>query len=295
MNNMANTVNETRGSNAILDVMAKDVKDPIDELLMSQGLTVAATDHAKTFPFLSLPIELRNVVYKMHLLMEGPVKIAGAAPQYEGNVAWAIAEATEDRPKRSKILQLELLQIFLVSKTVYHEATRIYFGLNRFYFRETSDVLRMKCLSPDLRRTISKVTLRVHGKKQVEGIKFMATWMGLRDLTVVVPFEKFLGYIGSRAPPRAFSGMQALRRHRGLEHFKIEILPHSWWSVASCQNRESQLTAFFAVLLRPRSSVFKAKIEKMDYREKLHRSVVGKANVTTRKERKLLGTELSEM
>lgn len=84
------------------------------------------------FPFIRLPLELRNMVYRELLVMPGPIDL-GKTRRSRPSVMLLDNEEPDSRMSRKLSKHPRVFGIFLVSEQIRQEAISVYFGGNSFH------------------------------------------------------------------------------------------------------------------------------------------------------------------
>ncbi|KAL9098591.1 MAG: hypothetical protein Q9163_005779 [Psora crenata] len=234
------------------------------------------------FPFMRLPLEIRTMIYKECLIMPVPIQIYG-----HGN---AMISRDRRSPQWSNpICATALCRLFQVSKAIYRESMPIYFRYNEFSFSSLSPVYYfLHSLAPDARRTISSISLTYGGTREALAARALRTCLGLRHLTIVFDSWSMASARPTSGPCSLLhlNGLRDLLRIRGLQtlevHRKLDHYPDSHGSFRDFPAFVEALQ----VLKRPRAKAQFTRQDKKDYPQKATRTVLGRANVRTRMERK---------
>ena len=121
--------------------------------------------------------------------------------------------------------------------------------------------------------------------------KMLATCVGLRRLCLIL-----CDYETIRLSRRQYTGALKLPglndcfKLRGLTHIDVCRAPVHGSRWMSYFTDIDEFQEALQVLKEPHDAARLARLDKKDYPNRLHRSIFGKANVTTRMESKLLGT-----
>lgn len=271
------------------------------ELISSLDVDVDGID-GEPFAFMLLPIEIRNTIYRDLLIDLVPVVIysaysslyqdrrrANVTPAYRR--AWHILERTMV-PKVSspKILY----QLALTSRGVYREAMPIFFAHTTFEIEDLRCVPKFfGSLSPNSRRAITSINLWYVGKAPAAAFKMLATCVGLRNLRINMhDWETNAMMRYPEGNLMKLPGLRECLEMRGFAHVDVAVerggdLPdfmEKYWA------NLSKLCEALQVLKQPHEPSRIARLNKIDYPNRLHRSIFGRANVTTRMENKVMGT-----
>lgn len=200
-----------------------------------------------------------------------------------------------------KALDRSILGLFLVSKSITNEAKGLFFRHNDFHF-DKLDYLEdfLNAISVSSRRSLASISFVYFGNSPARSIKALKECVGLRNLRIEIDLWS-LGtlsysscwYEKDDLPGLAkMHGMGNLLKIRGikdlemvfhgdLDRYREDILP-----------REA-MKAALEVLKKPRKAAQLTRQERKDYPEPVGRTVFGKANVTTRGEKKMMGNAVN--
>ena len=273
----------------------------------SRGLVPSLDDNLadsepKSFPFMRLPIEIRTLVYNELLIQPETVAIYPHRTWHDGSKRAVTTPACRRRWVDSNgdvhdtsVSQQIFRQLSLTSRGAYRESTPIYFTYNTFEFEDLECVPGfLGQLSPNSRRAIVSLKLFYVGKAPAAAFKMLATCVGLRRLELVLHGYQTISLMQSsnRCVMKLY-GLGDCLKLRGLTHIDVHR-DHEH------DDNHKWLNEYFAdlprfrealqVLKQPHDPARLARLDKKDYPSRLHRSVFGKANVTTRMENQVMGT-----
>ncbi|KAL8861965.1 MAG: hypothetical protein Q9178_001835 [Gyalolechia marmorata] len=224
------------------------------------------------FPFMELPLEIRTMVYEEVLLASPSISIMTQhLPAYMGY-----------SPPTTELLR--------ASKTLYHEATSIFYGRNLFEFLDL-DALDgfLTKFSIQQRRMITSIALGIWGITPAKSVRLLQGCVSLRHLKVKVLLNTLDGYYPNRpGQPRA-AGIQGLLDVRGIR--ELDVTLPTFVNIEDDQQREAfeRLKKALQVVKLPRSVASMRRQGAKDFPpEKAKRTVFGRANVLTRSERAAL-------
>lgn len=137
-------------------------------------------DIAAGFPFLKLPLELRNMVYRELLIMPGTLEII--KPWSSDPVVLLV-----NRIQVASIAianQCAVFMVLRVSKQISREAIPIYFGCNKFVAMDTDMLAQLLChIGPEACNAIREISIQYKlGKHACKAFKLLAQCGGLRKL-----------------------------------------------------------------------------------------------------------------
>lgn len=243
------------------------------------------------FPFMKLPLEIRTMVYKELLVLDNPINFMWYVG-YSGPRRCQLAAGVKI-DKRFVIPRPALEQIcglLRTSSAIHEESFRIMFGYNTFHFDEL-DMFEsfVSKLRPDYRRSIARMTLCYFGRAPARAMKLLRECVGLRSLSIILdcmtvyhmPYNKGTGF----RDIKKLHGMNDLLKVRGIRNLQITL--------KAMPERFSVFNSAVQVLKEPHSDVWLRRQEAKDYPQKATRTIFGKANVMTRTEKKVMGTQSS--
>ncbi len=246
------------------------------------------------FPFMRLPPEIRNMVYKELLVM--PAMIAIGIGWSEGrSIIVEKVRLEDDEESDFEIDQKATRKLLHTSKTIYQEASHFYWGSNHLYF-EDLDMLTeyLQRLRPDFRRLITHVTVRYIGRAPARAMKALSGCISLRKLTLDISFMTIYQTRITSAGLMTLTGMNDLLKLRGLEKVNLDTtrLDSGLKTAAWLSQGMSNVVDAIQVLKKPHDPARLKRQEAKDYpKGKSQRTVFGKANVITRTERKVMGEQ----
>ena len=265
------------------------------ELVTSLGDN-SAEPESEPFPFMRLPLEIRNMVYKELLIQPGSIEIGNIYEEEDRFIYGAFAVRkwmdSDDNEQIERFRQTPVCKLFLTSRTVYRESTPLYFGRNVFGLTDLGKVLSfLGRLSPNLRRAVTSLELKYVGTAPAQANKILATCTGLRQLSIIFSYQTAYMMRGFGTSLMKLRGLKDLLKLRGLKQVGIERDPR--FSAEAFDGLFKEMPEFekaLEVLKTPHDPKTLARLDKKDYPNKLHRSIFGKANVATRMENKIMGT-----
>ncbi|KAL8688015.1 MAG: hypothetical protein Q9218_005968 [Villophora microphyllina] len=225
------------------------------------------------FPFMKLPLELRNMVYRE--ILQRPKSIIPYRLYY-----W----------RRNIESLVPTCRIFLVSKALYDEAVLIFFGYNTFDFI-SMDILEehLATMKVECRRQIRSIVVGLSGDRRTEAAKLLRRCVSLRHLSIGLGGSSFR--FATPHPPWVLKpwGVQELLKVRGLNIVEVVNLCSTGGRL---REEDSALLKALQVLKQPYSAAALRKQDKVDFPpKKAQRSVYGKTNVMTRSERKMVAND----
>ena len=266
--------------------------------VVSTTATKARKVRDKPFRLMDLPLELRHMVFKEFLVMDGPIMFrsciylverktyilappfANVSPEGDRNV---------DYYKASNIVtQSNLLYIFSVSRSVYQVTVPIYFSSNTFDFKSLTAFDRfITKVGAVPRWQLARVRITYLGDAPARAFKHLARCVGLREATL--QFEPYWAIGPSRtAKLLQLYGIKDLLQVRGLK--KLEsIVPDHFWSRARYWNllkdakeATSDLEERLQVLKQPIDPKKLKRLEKKNFPMNRSGFFFGAVNVLTR-------------
>lgn len=216
-----------------------------------------------SFPFMKLPLELRNKVYEEFLVLPGSIKIK--------TMRRKSSQGDTQKAQNLKLKKGHVSNLFATSRAIYHESVPVYFGLNIFYFPKLDILAKfLSKIGPSCRRKIRSISVLYWGKTPAKAAKLLGECIGLRHLTLSFDL------LSERCLPRRnrimmkIYGLKDLLRIRGLGSLRIEVediglLPQHWSSMAFEDLPEFEEA--MQVCKQPRSAAQLARQDKKDYPE----------------------------
>ena len=233
------------------------------------------------FRLMSLPPELRHIIFQELLIMPGPIRI-GEEVFIEGtNVLtdfqpFAKIDSVKVKPcKRhpdstvikptSVIQQSALLGIFRASKTLYCETMPIYYHRNVFQFANLTcfEHFAMQ-IGVDARWQLTKLNLVYIGRAPAQAVKQLMQCPGLKEIFITIEGFCLQSSGLNGTPKQMLRGMGDLLRIRGLD--KVQVVPglfhaRSLYLQAAAANFSEQLQ----VLLQPHDPRMLKRMVKRDF------------------------------
>jgi hypothetical protein len=150
----------------------EDVTNLTHELLRKTKKRKRFHQKRRPFPFLSLPPEIRNYIYSLVV----------TTPEVIDPNAELIFNRLQGKPRLSRRLHPEtILALACVCKQTHDEVLPVYFGQNRFEFRNTYALYRfLQGLSRQRRHLIKEVVIWWHGKCPAKAFAMLAESKQLR-------------------------------------------------------------------------------------------------------------------
>ncbi|KAI9830513.1 MAG: hypothetical protein M1819_005471 [Sarea resinae] len=177
-------------------------------------VTRAASRRAKAVcPLLHLPPEIRSIIFQFVLVESAPLQpnvraLFRLAERYE---------QTQERPPPETVLSLAR-----TCEQFFFEAIDIYYGLNRFEFRNNYDLyVFLYMIGSECRCRIHHIRTWVRGCQAKDAFELLAQCTSLRTLSLVVNYETLEGTKHPQEDLLAARGMKSLRKVRGLRNLEI--------------------------------------------------------------------------
>lgn len=164
------------------------------------------------FPFMKLPLELRNQVYEEFLVLPGK-----RGPKY--------LRSNIKRARRLRQQKRDAINLFLAPRAIYYEAVPIYYGLKIFHFPNVDNLaLFLSELKPRFRRSIRSLSVFFWGKTPARAARLLVKCTGLRNLSLC--FNVFPAGCMPKKNRRLMKmhGLEDLLRIRGLETLRLEYV-----------------------------------------------------------------------
>lgn len=182
-------------------------------------------DIAAGFPFLKLPLELRNMVYKELLIMPGTLEIIKSWSS--DHVVFLVNRIQNVCASIETANQSAVFVVFLVSKQIRREAISIYFGCNKFGAMDTDMLAQLLYhIGPEACNAIREISIEYDlGKHACKAFKLLAQCGGLRKLhfhmlscPLSEPYPPDFGQFLLKKP-----GIQSLLKIRGIQELDVVV------------------------------------------------------------------------
>ncbi|KAI4230056.1 MAG: hypothetical protein L6R36_000313 [Xanthoria steineri] len=248
----------------------------------SSECRILSTRQDEPFPFMKLPLELRQMVYKELLVMPWPVIMdAPHCCYYPGK---HLTHVVHDDGHPHEYCPLATCQIRQVSKALHIETTPIYFGHNTFKFRNLNALsFFLTKLKSESRRSITSLIVRYEGGHPARSMKLLRSCFALRRLSInctwgTIRYGQFPWY--------TIRGLKYLLQIRGIQTLELKKpTPSEHFSWEAYRMEWQELLEALQVLKQPYTE---AAIRRQDKKEcppeKAKRTLFGRANVVTRAE-----------
>lgn len=225
------------------------------------------------FPFMALPPEIRMMVYKEILIMDGQIFLNDCGSRPKASVKSYEPHGIKGSSYRKyddinpPVDQPSLLEFFTVSRAIYQESCHIYFRHNTFYFDSTKVLAEfLSCIGPDYRRSLHTIKLRFTRKTPAKAMKLLAQCVNLRHLTIFIDGETTQW--GSTHLMK-IPGKNDLLKIRGINNIELK---ESHWMNYACKDQDLRgRDAFWQalqVLKLPRTAAHLKRQVKKDNEEK---------------------------
>lgn len=199
----------------------------IDPAILAGHSTSALTnmDNLTTgFPFLKLPLELRNMIYKELVIefLRVNITVISRRPRILGlrkcEPGYSMSPTSQPHP---------IFVFFLVSKQTRQEAISVYYGGNRFNAKD-SDILAgyLQRIGPDACNAIREISIRYEtGKNAAKAFKLLAQCGSLRKLHFTIDWIVFKSpkHLARFVPWLKRPGIPSLLKVRGIEELNVEV------------------------------------------------------------------------
>lgn len=248
----------------------------------SQDLKLVPAE--KPFPFMKLPPELRQLVFKELLVQSQDIVIF---EEYWETAYHARITSLAEMSHRVSHSPAATCQIFRASKACYNEAMPIYFSCNRFAFESLDLLLLLDKLKVDYRRNIKNLSINLWGHFPAKSIRILRACTALRRLHLHVSFRTLRYSKYGFFSVLKSNGINDLLKIRGITELDVTKSELSFFDTRM-EGWEPFLEAL-QVLKQPYSTTALRCQYMKDYPpEKAQRVIFGKANVMTRSERRLI-------
>ena len=266
----------------------------VTESCVSPDVEESATE---PFPFMKLPPEVRQMVYREHLIQGGPIHVTSMYPTSKTSVSVHLGCGIH-KPSHDQHVSFDasVLALLSVSKALNTESVALFYRHNDFHFEHLNHLQSViDCIAVEARRSLYSICFRYHGTAPAQAMRALKECIGLRCLTI--EFDRYsLGHIPYNAKTfmnpfklGKLHGLQGLLKIRGIKELDVimEMAFTSNWSGVADQIDDFRESLQVLKLPRPAAQLLRQ--EKKDYPEKLgRRTVFGQANVTTRMEKKIM-------
>ncbi|KAI4249581.1 MAG: hypothetical protein L6R42_008923 [Xanthoria sp. 1 TBL-2021] len=248
---------------------------------------------AQGFPFMELPPEVRNMVYKEVLKAPWIIDIDAWWNSYPRCSLPQLV--TEDYSPG------ESCRLLRVSKAIHNEAYPVYFGCNTFScngFRALRGFLSK--LKREYSRSIRSPTFEFWGESPAKAIRLLQGCVSLQYLQIDFTIKTLFEYRSRKSDSLTLPGFNDLIKIRGIRRLrinrpKIETNKDAYWETILDKFDFESFIEGLQVLKRPRSEAMVRRQDRKDFPpEKAKRTVYGKANVKTRSERAIADGDKGE-
>ncbi|KAK4696619.1 hypothetical protein P7C71_g1335, partial [Lecanoromycetidae sp. Uapishka_2] len=251
------------------------------------------------FPFLKLPQEVRLMVYKEYLILPGTISIVGSGWAGARSIIKLRRECALHAPSHQSHVAMDrsVLSLWSTSRTLYKESMSLFFRHNDFRFANLTQLHRfLTRISVNARRAIASIWVGYFGTTPAKTFKLLKECVGLRRLTIELQ-QSSIGTIPWVAKSMGYQlmkiyGLADLLKIRGLQEVEVELGQPTL--IPLLRNFDEELVLFkeaLQVLKQPHTAAQLTRQEKKDYPHGVGRTIFGKANVTTRMEKKVMGIE----
>ncbi|KAI4168994.1 MAG: hypothetical protein LQ343_006025 [Gyalolechia ehrenbergii] len=276
---------------ALLVVKCEDRETSTDMLkalpratISNSGEDVNVVPAEKPFPFMKLPPELRQMVYKELLVQSQDITISNRYWGFCFDTKIGVLEHTNKQVAHSPAATC---QIFRASKACYNEAMPIYFGCNSFAFESLDLLLVLDKLRVDYRRNIKSLSVKFWGNSPAKSARLLRGCTALRQLSVEISYATLRYGKSEFLPLLNSNGINDLLKVRGITDLKVTKSDGCNRFLREMEGWEPFVEAL-QVLKQPCSAAALRYQYTKDYPpEKAKRIVFGKTNVMTRSERNL--------
>lgn len=240
---------------------------------------ILSTRQDEPFPFMKLPLELRQMVYKELLVMPWPITMD--APYCCYYPRKHLTHVLHDDGQLHEYCPLITCQIRQVSKALHIETTPIYFGHNTFKFRNLNALsFFLTKLKSESRRSITSLIVRYEGGHPARSMKLLRSCFALR-LSIDCTWET-MRY--GQFPWYTIRGLKDLLQIRGIQTLELKKpTPREPFGFAAYEWQD--FLEALQVLKQPYTEAAIRRQCKKEYApEKAKRTLFGRANVVTRAE-----------
>jgi hypothetical protein len=243
------------------------------------------------FPFMRLPPEIRNMVYKELLVQPGVVCVQYNDLLMQKYVRKRFRMEEYVRSKDGLGIDVcidgrSIRQLLWTSKTIYREASTFYFGSNHFRFECLGTFTTcLQHLKPDFRRLLRRITVPFTNDTPARAMKLLGTCISLSELTLEISSLSTTWSSRRHQGRMKFNGLNDLLKIRGLDKLTVDstrLEPFRRKGIDVFAD-EKGLANVLQILKEPHDPAKLKRQEAKDYPDrKSQRIVFGKANVKTR-------------
>ena len=185
------------------------------------------------FPFMELPGEIRNMIYRNILIQPGIIYVNGDeyGPGYrEDVVTRRLPDWMRGAPDRMAnythlfINQTTVRRLLETSKTIYDEAAWFYYGCNHFFFSHLPILYNfLQATRPDFRRHITHMSLHYRGRYVAKAVNLLPQCVSLEKLELVLD-ERTIDdrHMKTSTRLRDMVGLKDLLQLRGLREVTLD-------------------------------------------------------------------------
>ncbi|CAO1596975.1 hypothetical protein XANCAGTX0491_000802 [Xanthoria calcicola] len=271
--------------------------------LQKKSVTLKQDREAKTaqgFPFMKLPPEVRNMVYKEVLEDTSIINLIALGDTKKVREVRGKPALLRYDPEMPPVTpysqgQSDRLMLLRASKAIHDEAYPVYYGRNTFFCRGFS-ALRgfLGTLKPEYRRSIRSLSFYVWGDPAAKSIRLLQGCVSLQYLHIDCTTVRLWDDLKSDSVIPGYNELLKLRGIRSLQirrpvkagFYRLGGQPYRTIRPADTHAYWEEIIEELQVLKQPRSE---AMVRRQDWKdfplENTKRTVYGRANVQTRSER----------
>jgi hypothetical protein len=185
------------------------MNDPENQLVVA-----TATQSTTTFPFLDLPPEIRNMIYRYLLKSAKPIKPPGFQTLYELRVRLS---------KDNRVIRDNKLGIACVCRQIKDEALAFYFGSNTFKFSYVQNMATfLYSIGGERRKHIRNISFDYSGLEAFEAFILLGKCANLKQLHVNASMETMKGSrLATRDDLTTAPGLKKLLEIRGCTEVTV--------------------------------------------------------------------------
>ena len=241
------------------------------------------------------------MIYREFLVLPGEIGLMNASRAWRdtSRIVRYRTKCSIHQPMHSleRPFNRSVLGIFLVSKCVDNEARALFFRHNDFYFERLEHLEAfLSAISVSSRRSLVSISFKYYGLTPATSIKSLKECVGLRNLKLVfsinsigkVSWQTDENELDGYAGIVTVNGMSDLLKVRDIKTLDV-VFDEPFERNYSPRFRGVPLKEALEILKEPRKASQLTRQRNKDYPEPVGRTVFGKANVTTRGEKKVMG------
>ncbi len=178
------------------------------------------------FPFQRLPSEIRNKIYRLHLVQTGRTTLVHSSSRsLDRHIARAARWTVKDPEYEPQHYKYTVLSIFQVSRQLHEEATWIFYYYNCLQLYSVTCLGRfLQSIGPKRRSYIRSLSFNFHGFGTPAAFSLLATCERLTQLHINISHLTILHSRNRPSPLLNAWGMKHLLKLRGLRSLEFSGL-----------------------------------------------------------------------